>query len=474
MTPRVRLVVAGLAAAAAAVTALAPAAAAPAPKVAGAYFASWDVYGRGYFAKQIPADRLTHLFYAFGTPTADGGCTTADPWADYQMPYWTGDNSVDGVADVDPSGNFWPGQHVFGNFNQLRKLKAAHPNVRLLISIGGWTLSTYFSDAAATPASRAKFAAACIDTFIKGNLPSGGWPEQAGGPGAAAGLFDGLDIDWEYPGIDPGNGAHHSPADRHNATLLFQELRRQLDALGAQTGKHYLLTAALPAGNVNSTGSFELADVARTLDWVNLLTYDYHGPWDAQTNLAAPFGLDPLDPTPAALRPTWNVRGTVAYYEANGVSPDKIVVGVPFYAKQYLRVPAAGNGLYQPFDNTGLDPNTLQWDATPTPTYHDLVDVAKIVAPSSSIGNNGKGLNGYQRFWNEPAGEPWLYDPAGAHQLAGGPVTTGTFISYEDPHSIAERGQLVNSERLRGLYAWEISQDDDANALTDAMVKLLK
>ena len=106
----------------------------------------------------------------------------------------------------------------------------------LPISIGGWTGSKYFSDVAATAASRKAFVASCIDLIIKGNLPGGGWPEGAGGPGAAAGLFDGINIDWEYPGIDPGNGAHHSPQDRHNATLLLKEFRRQLDELGAATG----------------------------------------------------------------------------------------------------------------------------------------------------------------------------------------------------------------------------------------------
>src|ERR671934_122054 len=105
---------------------------------------------------------------------------------------------------------------------------------------------------------------ACIDLLIKGNLPTGGWPEQSGGEGVAAGLFDGIDIDWEYPGIDPGNGADHSPADKHNATLLLQDFRSQLDAYAATTGKHYLLTADLPAGNVHSTGSWELSAVADT------------------------------------------------------------------------------------------------------------------------------------------------------------------------------------------------------------------
>src|SRR5205085_9180768 len=131
---------------------------------------------------------------------------------DYEAPKWSGDASVDGVAD-DPSN---PNQHVFGNFNQLLKLKAAHPGLRIEISIGGWTGSKYFSDVAATSASRKAFVQSCIDLFIRGNLPTGGWPEQAGGAGAAAGLFDGINVDWEYPGKDPGNGAHYSPADRVN------------------------------------------------------------------------------------------------------------------------------------------------------------------------------------------------------------------------------------------------------------------
>ena len=127
------------------------------------------------------------------------------------------------------------------------------------MSIGGWTGSKYFSDAAATPASRQAFVASCIDLIIDGNLPTGGWPTQAGGPGAAAGLFDGINIDWEYPGVDPGNGAHHSPADVANATLLLQEFRTQLDAAGAVAGKHYSLTVDIAGGNIHSTGSWQLA-----------------------------------------------------------------------------------------------------------------------------------------------------------------------------------------------------------------------
>jgi len=105
-------------------------------KVISAYFADWDVYGRGYFVKDIPADKLNVIQYAFGVPSFDPasgavGCNILDPWADYQQVYWTGDNTVDGVADNPDNLD----QHLFGNFNQLAKLKAAHPGLKIEISL---------------------------------------------------------------------------------------------------------------------------------------------------------------------------------------------------------------------------------------------------------------------------------------------------------------------------------------------------
>src|SRR5213082_959176 len=143
--------------------------------VRAAFFTNWSRYARGYTVKQIPADRLNVIDYAFAFPTAAGACVSSDPWSDFQAPTWSGADSVDGVAD-DPSN---PNQHLFGNFNQLVKLKAAHPDLKVVMSIGGWTLSKYFSDVAATSASRQAFVKSCIDLLIKGNLPTGGWPEQS-------------------------------------------------------------------------------------------------------------------------------------------------------------------------------------------------------------------------------------------------------------------------------------------------------
>jgi len=215
--------------------------------VVSAYFADWDVYGRNYHVKDIPADKINVIQYAFGKPTFNPStgavsCDVIDPWADYQQPY-AADIAVNGVADDSTNAN----QHLYGSFNQLMELKTANPNLKVEISLGGWTLSTWFAELAATPERRQAFVSSCIDTFIKGNLPGDSWPPSAGGAGAAAGLFDGIDLDWEYPTQLAAGNVGYSAADRHNATLLAAEFRKQLDAYGAQTGKHYLLTAAMPA-----------------------------------------------------------------------------------------------------------------------------------------------------------------------------------------------------------------------------------
>jgi chitinase len=429
------------------------AAAAKPTSVRGAFFTNWSRYARGYTVKQIPADRLNLIDYAFAfsTPT---GCALSDAWSDYQAPTWSGADSVDGVADDPADLN----QHLFGNFNQLRKLKAAHPGLRLEISVGGWTGSTYFSDAAATVDSRRAFVASCIDLFIKGNLPGGGWPEGAGGPGAAAGLFDGINIDWEYPGKDPGNGAHFTPADRANATLLLQEFRRQLDAAGRQNGTHYLLTNDIAGGNVNSAGSWDLRKVADTVDWIDLMAFDFHGGWEPWTDFNSPLLRDPNAPPVGggAIEPTWSTVGSVLYFLANGVPADKISLGIPFYGKEYVGVGPANHGLYQPH---GPQPGN------DSPTYHDLVDTGLADANLTPIGPtaadaSGHGINGFTRYYSFFAGAPWLYNPT---------LNGGTFISYVDPQAVALRAALVRTLGLRGAWAWEISNDSNAHDLARAM-----
>jgi chitinase len=362
------------------------------------YYAGWTSKARHYTPADIPADQLTHVNYAFGLVDTGGRAMLGDAEADI--------GHADPLAGGDPA----------GNFGELKELKQRHPHLQTLISIGGWVGSGRFSDVAATAQKRREFVASCVELFLTR------WP----------GVFDGIDIDWEYPvccGL-PENG--YRPEDRRNCTLLFQEMRRQLDALGAETGRRYLLTAAMPAGRSRPDGCFELREAAAVLDWINVMTYDMDGSArSGVTNFNAPLRPAREDPRLPAERETASVVGTVQAYEEAGVPREQIVVGVPFYGRRFTGVPAVNNGLYQPFTGARSE------------AYHAIVS---------------DDLPAFRRFWHPEADAAWLYD-------AG----TGTMLSYDDPASIARKTDYVIGEDLGGIMIWELSDDDTNRSLLTAI-----
>ena len=333
-----------------------------------AYFTQWGIYANSFYPKNLDtegiAGKLDYLVYAFENidPTnktcfeadsaasqdetnANAGDGAGDSFADYGKSY-TADISVNGQADVF-------NQPIVGNFNQLKELKAKYPNLKILLSIGGWTYSKYFSDAAATDASRKKFVSSCIDMFINGNLPS---RNGFGGAGTGAGIFDGFDIDWEYPAAAGHTGNHFTAADKQNYTLLMAEFRTELTALG---GSKKYLTAAVPAGQ-DKIAQIETNKLGNYLDYANAMTYDMHGGWEptGPTNLQDPlFGSpsDPSAPVPpgngkysidAAVK-AWTT-GDSAYGIPGGFPAAKLTIGYPLYYRGWTGVPAGSNhGLYQ-------------------------------------------------------------------------------------------------------------------------------
>lgn len=210
------------------------------------YFADWNVANRGYTVNELrnsgAPEHLTRLMWAFGNIDRDGLCFIPEdshdqPWELYQRRYGE-DESVSGEADEYE-------QELAGGLNQLRQLRAEYPDLGASLSLGGWNWSVNFSTAARTEESREAFVTSCLDLWLRGNLPVRGGEPQ-GGEGVAAGVFDGIDLDWEWPGGqgNPDNVEH--PDDARNFTLLVAEFRRQMDELSRETGDDYLLSVSLP------------------------------------------------------------------------------------------------------------------------------------------------------------------------------------------------------------------------------------
>lgn len=419
MRVRIRRLVAAAATAVVALTVAAtPAQAGVKPYVKVGYFTQWGIYGRDFQLAKVQnsgaAARLTHINYAFGPVTADGVCASADPWADWQTPF-SAELSVDGVADV-------AGQPISGNLNQIAELKAKNPRLRVLISLGGWTGSKYFSDAALTDASRKKLVSSCVDLWIKGDLP--GLPT-----GVAAGILDGIDLDWEWPGSAGEVGNIIRPEDKQNFTLLTAEFRAQLDRLSRTTKKHYDLTAFLPAAPAKIEAGFE-GKIFRYLDFATVQGYDFHGSWENRTNQQSALRV----PRGAPDNPDFSSEVAVNAWLALGAPRQKLVLGLPYYSQGWTGVTGGGNGLFAPA--AGPAPGKF---AAGTEDYKTV-----------------KTLPGFKVHRDLKSGHAWLFDGT-------------TFWTYDDPAALLQKTLWIRSKGLGGAMMWSLDGDDANASLTKAV-----
>ncbi|MCX5610558.1 glycoside hydrolase family 18 protein [Streptomyces sp. NBC_00047] len=423
-------------------TAFAPAAGAAQDDTAGGdhrsykkvgYFTQWGVYGRDFQVQDLEAngsaDKLTHINYAFGNVSAEGKCFTgnvpgeADAWADYVRPL-DAENSVDGVADT------WE-QPLAGNFNQLRELKAKHPGLKVLISLGGWSWSTHFSNAALTPASRKAFVESCIDLYIKGNLPQDG---ARGGAGAAAGLFDGIDLDWEWPGSAGDADTKFRPEDKRNFAELVKEFRTQLDAYarGQKRKSPYELTAFVPTAPAKIDAGFDVRRIMRDLDFVTLQGYDFHVSGESTT----------AQQSALYARGDFSVDGTVDAWRRRGAPAHKLVMGMPFYGQGWTGVSGGGDGMGQPA--TGPAPAT--WSAG----YEDYKALKKL----SDSGT-------YQVHRDRRGGHAWLFDGT-------------TLWTYDDPQVLRAKAGYIREHGLGGAMFWSLDADTADGELMTAVDRGLR
>ncbi|GAA2610263.1 hypothetical protein GCM10010399_46390 [Dactylosporangium fulvum] len=372
------------------------------------YFIQWGIYGRQYYVKNLEtsgqASRLTHINYAFGDVDASGKCASSDPWADWQRPV-SAEESVDGVADE-------PGQPLAGNFNQLRKLKAKHPNLKVLLSLGGWTLSANFSNAVLTDASRKALVQSCIDTF---------W---------STGVFDGFDFDWEWPGSEANPGNVIRPEDKQNFTLMVAEFRKQL-------GKKAILTAFVPAAPAKIDAGFEVNKIFKYLDFATVQGYDFHGTWEPLTNQQSALFVPRNNPT----TPDFSGASTLKAWTDRGAPKKALVLGIPYYGQGWTGVTNANRGLFQPA--TGPAPGT--W-AAGNEDYKVLATLPK---------------QGYQVHHDLLAGHAWLFNGT-------------TFWTFDDPITVAQKSLFIRLSGYGGAMMWSLDADDANGTLTKTIYATLR
>jgi chitinase len=321
------------------------------------YFTNWGIYARGYTPDKVPVKKLTHILYAFADNRENSSLVLTDPWSDTDKHY-PGDSWND------------TGNNIYGNLKQLYLLKKKNRNLKILLSIGGWTYTQeqkHFDAPASTDAGRKAFAQSCVQ-FIK----------DYG--------FDGIDVDWEYPrDTDQGN----------QLLLLLQEIRGAFDAYANQIASshsegghkpYFELSIAAPGGKQNYM-NLPLGQISHTLDFINIMAYDFAGSWDQVSGHQA--NLYPSQSC-ASCTP-FNIQSIINDYVAAGVPSRQLVLGMPLYGRAFANT----DGLGKSFQGVGApDQEHGSWEggvwdykALPRPNAVEHIDEEAGASYSYDPGN---------------------------------------------------------------------------------------
>ncbi|CAL9541776.1 glycoside hydrolase family 18 chitinase [Streptomyces sp. NPDC095602] len=367
----------------------------PSSTVKMGYFTNWGVYGRNYHVKNLvtsgTVNKITHINYAFGN-VQNGKCTIGDAYADYDKAY-TADQSVDGKADT------WD-QPLRGNFNQLRKLKAQYPHIKVLWSFGGWTWSGGFGQAVQNPAA---FAQSCYDL-----VEDPRWAD----------VFDGIDLDWEYPNACGLTCDTSGPA----------AFTKMMQAMRAKFGANNLVTAAITA-DASAGGKIDAAEygpASQYIDWYNVMTYDFFGAWAAKGPTAP---HSPLTTYPGIPQSGFTSAEAIAKLKAKGVPAKKLLLGIGFYGRGWTGV-------------TQKEPGGT--------------------ATGPAAGTYEQGIEDYKVLKNTCPANGTVAGTAYAH--------CGTnWWSYDTPATVQSKMAWAKGQGLGGAFYWEFSGDTANGELATAV-----
>ncbi|NVY96371.1 chitinase [Lactobacillus sp. DCY120] len=410
------------------------------------YYGDWSIWGGqgNFYPKDIPADQLTHLNYAFLDFDSQGNLKFTDKDAA------TG-------APVGQEGVQWNSASA-GLFNAFQDLRAKNPNLKIGVSIGGWSKSGDFSTVAADPAIRAKFVKN-IASFIKYTD------------------LDFVDIDWEYPAavrqpdkVDNTNDEgtpNAKAADKQNYIKLLQEIRKEIDSQGQKLGKTYELSVALPAAQSKLKNGIDVPQLFKVIDFANVMTYDLNGAWTPNSAHQTALYGNPKDPDYAS---GLSIDQTVKYLEKQGAPSQKLVIGAAFYSRGWNKVAAGTDashpGLFQPATKNNKDADqTLTYGAENySPKKAGDGGRAGGVWPYRNFADLKTKTPDLKEYWDDVAKAPYMYSQK-----------TGEFYTYDNPRSVGYKAAYVKEHHLGGVISWMQSQDKETTSTKrDALTKAIK
>ncbi|HAT4356305.1 TPA: glycoside hydrolase family 18 protein [Clostridium perfringens] len=400
------------------------------------YYGDWSIWGGqgNFYTKDIPADKLTHLNFAFMDFNSSGELIYCDKDAAIGHPLGNL-----GVTYGDVNG---------GILNAFQVLKSENPNLKIGVSLGGWSKSGDFSTIAANPSIRAKFVENVMKFIKYTNM-------------------DFVDIDWEYPGdyrepdktdnINDEGTPNASAADKENYILLLQDLKEALNKQGKELGKVYELSVALPAGVSKIEKGIDVDKLFNIVDFANIMTYDMAGAWSTTSGHQTALYTNPNAPEEYK---GLSVDESVKYYISQGAEREKIVVGAAYYTRGWEQVSDKGTDP----NNPGLfgEAAVVNKDADLSPTPGALNEAPM----KNGEGGRAGGVWGYnaldklkskytglKEYWDDSAKAPYLYNSE-----------TGAFFTYDNIRSIQEKAKYVKENNLGGIIGWMASQDATTNS----------
>lgn len=398
------------------------------------YFPNWGTYNAAHLSASvdmIPWSKVTHINHAFFTVSSGFQMVSMDEFADYDKSYAhsEGWDSADRLA---------------GHMGEYKYFKSQYPNVKLLISVGGWTRGEHFHAMALTSQGRTTFINSIIAFLNK-------YP-----------FVDGIDLDWEYPGVnrpaDPNDSADKGcpggPEDKVNFTLLLKEIRQAYNANGFSKK---LLTIAASLNQETIGVGPSPADYHQYLDFINIMSYDVHGAFERVTNHHSPLYANPNDPSELQLvKETFNAHAAGEFFSSFGIPKSKLTIGSPWYSRGWGGVSAGpnGDGLFQPA--TGYERGS--WDDPTTPAPGGQYPWFHLKELETTPG--------WIKKYDNISKAAYLFNPS-----------TGVFLTYEDEQSLTAKCDYINEKGYGGLIVWEITGDalnDGAPLTTLVYNKLLK